>query len=431
MVARVMFGTVDRMNGRIWMIAGAWLFALTVGAQEGALIKAQPQPIGKPKRPVRVPGMYAATRVGVHPVTAAEARPWLFTEQYLAFDGDRAKLGEADALTQAREVARQLEAGLQGFGSSLDHCMRLHVCLKRGADRLVVEQALTENLKGNQPAVTYVVSDLQVPEALVGMDAVGYTGRSRSSRWNYEKPIVMPQQGVHGARHALLPPGRPTFISGQAVKGDDMAASARKTMEQLATTLKFLDRDWTNVVQVKAFLRAPTENVPAVREVVGSSFQDTKQIPPQVYVEWISNQDLEIELVVDGGPPSIDAPLVEYLTPPGMKSSPVFCRVVRGNNGKLVYSSGVTGPAGADAETQVKAIFGDLSTAMAVFRVDMRHLVKATYYVSDGAASKALNALRPRIYDPERPPAASKAMVRGTALPGATAVVDIIGIAPR
>jgi enamine deaminase RidA (YjgF/YER057c/UK114 family) len=55
--------------------------------------------------------------------------------------------------------------------------------------------------------------------------------------------------------------------------------------------------------------------------------------------------------------------------------------------------------------------------------------VKATYYVSDADASAALNRLRPRYYDPKRPPAASKAQVAGVGVPDRTVVVDLIAVA--
>ena len=42
-----------------------------------------------------------------------------------------------------------------------------------------------------------------------------------------------------------------------------------------------------------------------------------------------------------------------------------------------------------------------------------KNLAKATYYVTDDEVSKIHNEVRPKYYDPERPPAASKAMVAG------------------
>lgn len=59
---------------------------------------------------------------------------------------------------------------------------------------------------------------------------------------------------------------------------------------------------------------------------------------------------------------------------------------------------------------------------------DMRHLAKATYYVSDNDASAKLNELRPKFYDPQRPPAASKAQVFGVGVADKSLTLDMIAV---
>jgi enamine deaminase RidA (YjgF/YER057c/UK114 family) len=61
---------------------------------------------------------------------------------------------------------------------------------------------------------------------------------------------------------------------------------------------------------------------------------------------------------------------------------------------------------------------------------DFQHLVKATYYVSDSEASKELNNLRPKVYEAEKPPAASKVSLKDIGAPGRGLLVDMIA-APR
>ena len=39
---------------------------------------------------------------------------------------------------------------------------------------------------------------------------------------------------------------------------------------------------------------------------------------------------------------------IEYLTPPGLKASPVYSRVARVNDGKLIYLSGLFGKTATD-----------------------------------------------------------------------------------
>ncbi|MEO6811516.1 MAG: RidA family protein, partial [Isosphaeraceae bacterium] len=121
----------------------------------------------------------------------------------------------------------------------------------------------------------------------------------------------------------------------------------------------------------------------------------------------------------------------EFLTPPELKPSPVYSRIVRVNRGDLIYVSGLTGPDGADGKAQTEAIFGTLKEILSRAGSDFRHMVKATYYVADDPASRALNDLRPKYYDPARPPAASKAVVAGVGLPGRTITLDMIAVPAR
>ena len=99
--------------------------------------------------------------------------------------------------------------------------------------------------------------------------------------------------------------------------------------------------------------------------------------------------------------------------------------VARINRGPTVYVSGLYGDAG-DAAAQVTSIFTDLERLLGKCGSDLRHLVKATYYVVTPEASRALDELRPRFYDARRPPAASKAKVAGTGRAGRELTLDMI-----
>src|SRR6185437_11466816 len=134
--------------------------------------------------------------------------------------------------------------------------------------------------------------------------------------------------------------------------------------------------------------------------------------PPVVLVEWTMASPIEIELIASL-PESEqgDHESVSFVTPPGMKASPVFSRVAVTDAPATIYVSGLYGQPKQDGAAQVRTIFENLDRLLKKSGSDMRHLVKATYYVSDEDASTALNKLRPEFYDPQRPPAASKAPV--------------------
>jgi enamine deaminase RidA (YjgF/YER057c/UK114 family) len=111
-----------------------------------------------------------------------------------------------------------------------------------------------------------------------------------------------------------------------------------------------------------------------------------------------------------------------------MSPSKVYSKVAHVNHGKIVYLSGLYGEKASDGAGQIREIFGTLNQTLTKTGSDFDHLVKATYYVSDNEAGNKLNELRPEFYNPLRPPAASKAMVKAVGMPGKTIVVDMIAV---
>jgi len=171
--------------------------------------------------------------------------------------------------------------------------------------------------------------------------------------------------------------------------------------------------------------------VGTVRQEITNFF--TGKAPPTVFVEWISpspNPPIEIELIARGRKDqSQERNALSFLTPPGTTSTKVFSRVVRVDRGKQVYVSAVYGnPRGGSAE--VREIFGSLGSVLRKAGSDFDHLAKATYYVTDEEASNQLNLIRPEFYPPQRPPAASKAKVRGVGREGGTVTLDMIAVVP-
>lgn len=76
----------------------------------------------------------------------------------------------------------------------------------------------------------------------------------------------------------------------------------------------------------------------------------------------------------------------------------------------------------------MREIFQSLGNILKSIGSDFEHLVKATYYVSDDLAGSKLNDIRPEFFNPLRPPAASKAKVRGVGVPDKTVSLDMIAV---
>lgn len=125
------------------------------------------------------------------------------------------------------------------------------------------------------------------------------------------------------------------------------------------------------------------------------------------------------------------AETIEYYNPPEVNPSPTFSRAALVRTERQVYISGLSARASGDGEAQVRDVFDQLKQILSETGSDLRHLAKATYYVSDDDASTMLNKLRGEFYDPERPPAASKVTVHGVGQPERTLTMDMIAVGDR
>ncbi len=303
--------------------------------------------------------------------------------------------------------------------------LKLNVYVHEPSVTALVTKQLAQRYGGNyQPAVCFVQTALPAGGVVVGLDAIGEVLAPPSEGMvRREKPRVKGQPSPL----TYAPPFGMAYISGQAEKGDGTLADAtKKTMESLFNTLKFLECQPSDVVQIKAFLTPMKDSAVAVKEITAAFGEAVP--PPISLVEWKSTLPIEIEMVV-WARTKPDAPPIEFLTPPGMNASPVFARVTRINRSKQIFIGGLVGktdlPSSAD---EVRDVFATLKRVTAAAGSDLQHLAKATYYVADDEVSAKLNEVRPEFYAPDRPPAASKAMVTGTGHAGRTLTLDMIAV---
>jgi enamine deaminase RidA (YjgF/YER057c/UK114 family) len=370
--------------------------------------------------------------------------PLAHTAWFLAGDADQPLPEGVEA--QFHAVLDRLDQALAQSGSSLQRIVKLNVYVGRRELVADVERVMAARFHDHRkPACTLVVSRLPRDDALVAADAVATTdrdpGRAVQRLGSAPRQWAIPNDAASGsprttAAVALVPQGTRIYVAGQAERDEDLAAATRKTLQSLRDTLKFLGRSDADIVQFKAFLMPMTDAHVVEREVQAVFGQQVA--PPLVLVEWKSSATtpIEIEMIAWGGMHH-SGPVVEYLTPPGMTTSPVFSRLARTNATRLIFVSGLHAAAGPDGDDpnrdqagarEVKDVFGRLSPVLAEAGSDLQHLVKATYYVATDAASTQLNALRPDYYDPLRPPAASKAAVSDTGRAGRGLIVDMIAV---
>jgi enamine deaminase RidA (YjgF/YER057c/UK114 family) len=237
--------------------------------------------------------------------------------------------------------------------------------------------------------------------------------------------VAIGRESVASSSARLLPAGPRVYISGQAEKGATPAEAAAKTLQSLLKTLESVGSSKDNVVQAKCFL-TPMSAAPEVIQEIERVFGKKKL--PFVFVEWKSDLPIEIEMIASAPVAGGNVPAIQYLTPAGMKGSPLFARVVRIDRGDVIYTSGLYGEKAGSGEEQTLSIFDQLQSILKQTNGDLKHLAKATYYVSNADASGKLNEIRPKLYDPQRPPAASKAMVPGVGMKDRSISIDMIGV---
>lgn len=317
---------------------------------------------------------------------------------------------------QVEGVLARLEMELRYSGAAWTDAVKLNFYVASSDVAAAVRQQLVKTFADEpRPAVSFVVTKLPADDALVAVDAVAAIPKSTAGEVR------------RGPLSAVMPKGERIYISGQAEPGTFVEAT-KKTLESLSRTLKEYGRGDKDIVQLKCFL-TPMDSAGLVKEEIAKHFAGQK-VPPVSYVEWKSSAPIEIELVAWGGPaaetPSTEP--IEYLTPTGFKASPLYCRVARIHGGGTIFFSDLFADAKADTAAQVQHPFERLKLLLEKTGSDFKHLVKATYYVTDDEVNKAHNEIRPKFYDPVRPPAASKAVVAGTGTEGARYVMDMIAV---
>jgi enamine deaminase RidA (YjgF/YER057c/UK114 family) len=352
--------------------------------------------------------------------------PLVHTAQFLPLDKYGKIVGSGDIKTQIDQIFLNITSALKMAGSNLDQSVKLNVYIRNSNLFNAVQEQINKRFKlGKVPALSYVAGELSHAEALVSMDVIAVS-KIKSEVVNYIMPVDL-SIAKGAARAAILPSGPVVYVSGQAVKGE-LAEATRGTLEQLDSTLNSLGLHKRDIVQIKSFIR-PMSDLKIVEEEF-SKFFAGYTIPPVVNVEWTSKDPvIEIELIASSisSVPKSNQQL-DFITPPGMTASPVYCKVTRINYGQKIYISGLYGKISDDPNVELSSIFTSLGTILKNNGSDFRHLVKATYYVRNNDFSTKLNEIRPKYYDPLRPPAASKAMVTDVGKLHSGVSIDMIGV---
>ena len=330
--------------------------------------------------------------------------------------------GEENAAAQAARVLSNVEAALKAARTDLANLVRLHVYVADASLTPHVDQLLRRRFGGRtKPAVTLVETAMPRPGVLVAMDAIAATAwRPEPGRPLRLAANALSQRTTRASHVAIQPDGPFVIVSGRSAPGD-FEAAVRATMEALRADLKAVDLTFDDVAQIKSFL-GDMSRATRLEQIVAEFFGGAR-VPPQVVTEWRQESaHVEIELIAVSSRPT-GGDRVEHVEP----ISGRYSRLARVTGGRPIFMSGLYGTSNEPIE-QVREMFTELQRLVKETGSDMASLVKATYYVADGGADREINAIRPTVYDPRRPPAASKLSVRGTGREGKASTFDMIAV---
>jgi len=349
------------------------------------------------------------------------------TALLLPDDAEGRLRGGNDVRLQALRVLENLQTALAAARTGVDRLVRLHIYLTDGSARPAIERLLAERFTGaHKPAVTFVENAPVRKGVLVAMDAIAAAPASPDGQARPARHVVqgLAKQARDGAHVAEQPPGPFAVVAGLASTGEFEAGIAG-TMEQLRAALESVGLSFQHVVQIKSYVR-DVNRADQLRDIVAGHFQGTA--PPQVVTEWLgTGAPAEIELIASMAgtrptPAAVES-RVTYVEPLLSR----YSRVAVAWGGRPVFVSGLYGRS-ADPVGQVAEMFDQLRRVLETAGSDLRHLVKATYYVTDTTADERINTIRPTLYDAKRPPAASKIRVRGTGRPGKGSTMDLVAV---
>lgn len=416
----------------IWRtLNAAFLTAIVLGPIPSSAAASAPEPANDdPPRVGSIEYVPLDAPPGMSQAVIVQGAPLVHTRQILPLDAQGQLAGSDSLDQQIQQVLTNLQNVLQDCGSGLDKLVRLNIYALAPATVDRVRELLKEQLADSaRPTITFVLTPLPLRGAMVAVDAVAM-GEDRGDRVEHQR-----SQAIAGndqdADAAILPPGGVAYLSGLPEDGGLTQSAVARCMTRLMATLEHLQLAPEHVVHIKVFLR-PVTSADQVLQQIRDFFPD-QMTPPIVFVEWLASVPIEIEMIArlpeqpDTNESQAKEPL-EFFNPPDVWPSAIFSRVALVWTDRQIYISSQYARQPSRGQAQAVFVFEQLEEILRQTGSDLRHMAKGTYYVADHDASRWIDRTRPTIFDPERPPAASKAMVHAVGREGRTMTVDMIAV---
>ena len=410
-------------------VLAAILIVCTVGLPDCPAAEEKPaQPAsGKEAAGASIRYLPLDAPAGMSQAVIVEGGPLVHTRQLVPVDRDGKVAGSVEK--QVEQVLDNLDAVLSASGSSLGQLVRLNVyAIEPSTVDRVRERLATRLDPAVRPAITSVLTPMPHRDALVAVDAVAVAA---------EKGQTVDLQRVEAvagdddcADAAVLPRGGIAYVSGVPAEPGLTQSALDRSMAGLWKLLDTFELTPAHVVQLKVFLR-PAAAAEEVRRELKKHFPD-QMLPPVVFVEWLADPPVEIELVAQLPSTGESTPKVEHYDPSEVRPTQLFSRVALVRADRQIYISSlfVKEPTGRRLE-EALAVFDQLEAILAQAGSDLRHMAKGTYYVTDAGSASGMDRVRLWRYELGTAPAASKCMVHGVGKADRTMTLDMIAVEAR
>ncbi len=344
------------------------------------------------------------------------------TAQLLPLDRTGRLVGEGDTGVQIERVYRNIELALGEAGTGLDQLVKLNIYGINLEVLKFVRADLARRFTGAvKPAVSYVVTALPHPGALVAIDAVAAVSDAGVQQ-EVRRLRSSALYDAGSAHVAVQPKGGLVFVAGHPKTGT-VADGTESAMASLHQYLEHMGFGKAYVLQIKCFMQPMTETGTA-RDVIGKYYEGGA--PPLAFVEWISERPTEIALVAFA-PYADEGETLHICQGPGRKPNPAqFSDISRIRRGGTVFMSTLySSKPSMPPKQEIRDIFRQVAELADKTGSSLRHIANVNYYVSSLETNRHLSAIRPDFYASDRAPAANRIAVHGVGMKDRTISFDI------
>lgn len=361
-----------------------WLLMLTTASAQAAKEGGNLQLTGAEISALDTIRIEPSNASGSSAVVIPGDTPLAHTTQVLPLGSTGAIHAPGNAAEQARKVLQLLMFILKEAETGLPQTVRLEVVIAHPEDIAAVRRMVSEIFSGkDKPAVTWILSPLPHPEALVAMSATATTSLPGGRAILSKKSPILFTEHPELSHVSIQPFGARIYFPARIGKGSTTTSATTEAFAQLTASLRKHSLTAEDVFRLNVFVN-DIANAGAARDALIEQFEG-KSVPP-FSIQVSEGPDLvSIAATAAARVPKPDAQAIERLGPIKSRNRD-FLRDAPVNFGKDVYFSTLTGDSGLSASAQVEEIWQTLDYLLKKAGSSSEHVSHVRFGVSSSIA---------------------------------------------